>query len=61
MGVSLDQCVGFGDSSNDVDMLRVCPTGICMKNSPQALIDVATYHAKTENGVAEGLHMLFGV
>jgi hypothetical protein len=22
-----------------------------MKNSPQALIDVATYHAKTENGV----------
>ncbi|MBQ8407851.1 MAG: HAD family phosphatase [Clostridia bacterium] len=60
-GVSLDQCVGFGDSSNDVDMLSVCPTGVCMKNSPQSLIDVATYHAKTENGVAEALHLLFGV
>ena len=59
MGVSLDQCVGFGDSNNDVDMLRVCPTGVCMKNAPQTLIDVATYHAKTENGVAEGLRMLF--
>ena len=60
-GVSLDQCVGFGDSNNDIDMLKTCPTGVCMKNSPQALIDVATYHAKTENGVAEGLHILFGV
>ena len=61
MGVSLEQCVGFGDSSNDVDMLKVCPTAVCMKDSPQALIDVATYHAKTENGVAEALHDLFGV
>ena len=60
-GVSPDQCVGFGDSSNDVDMLRFCPTGICMKDSPDALIDVATYHARTENGVAEGLRLLFGV
>lgn len=60
-GASLDQCVGFGDSNNDVDMLKACPVGICMKNSPQTLIDVATYHAKTENGVAEGLNSLFGV
>ncbi|MBQ7347751.1 MAG: HAD family phosphatase [Clostridia bacterium] len=61
LGVSLEQCVGFGDSNNDVDMLIICPTGVCMLKSPQALIDVATYHAKTENGVAEGLHYLFGV
>lgn len=60
-GASLEQCVGFGDSNNDVDMLRVCHTGVCMKDSPQALIDAATYHAKTENGVAEALHDLFGV
>lgn len=60
-GADLEQCAGFGDSNNDVDMLRVCPTGVCMKNSPQSLIDVATYHAKTENGVAEGLNALFGV
>ena len=60
-GAALEQCVGFGDSNNDVDMLRVCPTGVCMKDSPQSLIDVSTYHAKTENGVAEALHKLFGV
>lgn len=60
-GVSLDQCVGFGDSSNDVDMLCVCPIGVCMKDSPKALIETSTYHAETENGVAEGLHMLFGI
>ena len=60
-GVSLEQCAGFGDSNNEIDMLRTCPVGICMKDSPQTLIDVATYHAKTDLGVAEGLHMLFGV
>ena len=59
-GAALDQCVGFGDSNNDVDMLSVCPTGVCMKDSPQSLIDVSTYHAKTENGVSEGLRWLFG-
>jgi hypothetical protein len=32
-----------------------------MKDSPQSFIDVSTYHAKTENGVAEALHKLFGV
>ena len=61
IGASLDQCVGFGDSNNDIDMLKTCPTAVCMKDSPQSLIDVSTYHAKTENGVAEALHKLFGV
>lgn len=61
LDIPLEQCVGFGDSTNDVDMLAACSLGICMKNSPQILIDTATYHAKTENGVREGLEMLFGV
>ena len=61
LGVSIEQCACFGDSNNDLDMFRVCPTSVCMKEAPQALVDASTYHAKTENGVAEGLHMLFGV
>lgn len=57
-GVPLEQCVCFGDSPNDIDMFRACPTGICMKWAPPALSSLATYHAKTDRGVAEGLHYL---
>lgn len=58
-GASLEQCVCFGDSANDVDMFRVCPTSVCMKNAPPELTALATYHAKGDFGVAEGLmHLL---
>ncbi len=60
LGVPLVQCACFGDSLNDIAMFEVCSTGVCMKNSPDALIALATYHATTENGVAEGLRYLFG-
>ena len=58
MNVPIEQCVCFGDSPNDIDMFRVCPTGICMKWAPPSLSAHATYHAKTDFGVAEGLHYL---
>lgn len=61
LGISLSQCVCFGDSENDVAMFRVCPTSVCMNTAPAELSALATYHAKTEFGVAEGLHTLFGV
>ena len=61
MGVELAQCVCFGDSENDVDMFRACPTSIAMAHAPKVLTDLATYHAKTELGVAEGLNWLFGI
>ena len=60
-GAPPEQCVCFGDSLNDIDMFRVCPTSVCMKSSPQELIDLATYHAKTDLGVAEGLQYLFDI
>lgn len=59
--VSIEQCVCFGDSPNDVDMFKVCPTSVCMKPSPEELIRLATYHATTDLGVAEGLQVLFGI
>ena len=57
-GASLSQCVCFGDSENDIDMFRVCPTGVCMKDSPKALSDLATYQTTEKYGVAEGLRWL---
>lgn len=58
-GASLEQCVGFGDSQNDVEMFRVCPTNICMNTAPAELVALSTYCAKTDRGVAEGLRYLF--
>ena len=60
LDIPLSQCICFGDSENDMDVFRVCPTGICMKESPKALSELADYHAKTDFGVAEGLEYLFG-
>ena len=60
-GAPLAQCICFGDSLNDIDMFRVCPTSVCMNTAPTELIDLATYHATTNLGVAEGLQYLFGI
>ena len=61
LGAKRTETAAFGDSENDLAMFRVCPTGVCMKNAPDELVRLATYHANTELGVAEGLHELFGV
>ena len=58
-GAPLESCVCFGDSANDIDMFRVCPNSVCMKNAPPELASLATYHAQSNYGVAEGLaHLL---
>ncbi len=58
-GASLEQCVCFGDSTNDIDMFRVCPTSVCMKGAPPELAALSTYQAKSDYGVAEALmHLL---
>lgn len=58
-GALLEQCVCFGDSANDIDMFRVCPTSVCMRGAPQELTELSTYQAKSKYGVAEGLmHLL---
>ena len=60
LGVPLSQCVSFGDSENDIDAFKVTPTNIAMKDSPKELCDLASYVAKGDFGVAEGLRLLFG-
>ena len=59
LDVPLEQCACFGDSENDLAMFRVCSTSVCMKNAPTELVTLATHHAETDLGVAEGLHKLF--
>lgn len=59
-GAPLESCVCFGDSANDIDMFRVCPIGVCMKNAPPELAALATYRAQSDCGVAEGLAWLLG-
>ena len=58
-GAPLEQCVCFGDSANDIDMFRVCPTSACMMGAPPELAALATYRAHSDYGVAEALmHLL---
>lgn len=59
MGVAREDCVCFGDDYNDVDMFRVCGTGVCMRKAPEELIRIADYHAGTDCGVAEGMEWFF--
>ncbi len=58
IGISLEQCVCFGDSMNDYSMFTVCPKSIAVKWAPKALSDAASYTAKTDEGVAEGIAWL---
>lgn len=40
LGVPMENTYGFGDSMNDLEMLEVVGTGVCMENSPRALTDI---------------------
>ncbi len=60
VGISIEQCVCFGDSMNDVPMFRVCPVSISMQWAPDALVSISTYQAKSKEGVAEGIQWLLG-
>jgi hydroxymethylpyrimidine pyrophosphatase-like HAD family hydrolase len=58
IGATVDQCVCFGDSNNDVDMFDVCPTSVCMSCAPKHLKEKATLCAESKYGVAEGIWWL---
>jgi hydroxymethylpyrimidine pyrophosphatase-like HAD family hydrolase len=54
LGLTLDECVAFGDSSNDYEMLRDAGMGIAMANAREDVKQVATYssaHTNNEDGV----------
>ncbi len=43
MGYSLDECMAFGDSENDLDMLKMCKIGVAMGNAKEEVKAVADY------------------
>ena len=54
-GISLDDIVAFGDDKNDIEMLKVCGTGIAVSNSIKEVLDVAdgATASNDEDGVAK--------
>lgn len=43
LGITLDECMAFGDSDNDIEMIRMCGIGVAMGNSAEELKNVADY------------------
>lgn len=60
LGVPQAHTAAFGDSENDVEMLKYAKKGVIMAHAPAFLDSVAAYRAKSEvGGVAEGVFAVF--
>ena len=62
-GIAPEECVAFGDSDNDLEMLRMAGIGYAMRNAPANVREVADRVAPpcTEDGVLQVLEELFGL
>jgi len=49
LGVAMDECVAFGDSSNDLEMVRDAGLGIAMANARDDVKKVAGYTSQWTN------------
>ncbi|HPW53920.1 MAG TPA: HAD family hydrolase [Erysipelotrichaceae bacterium] len=43
LGLSLEQCMAFGDAGNDRELLQMCGIGVCMGNGSESLKEVSDY------------------
>lgn len=61
-GITPAECAAFGDSGNDIEMLRYCGESYAMGNAAQSVKDVAKYTCLTneEDGVLVELEKIFG-
>ena len=57
LNISLNEIVAFGDDKNDMEMLKMCGTGVAVDNAVAEVKDIADSVALSndENGVAEWL------
>ncbi len=56
MGVAHEDIIVFGDSENDIEMLKFAHTSVIMNHAPEFLSEYATLRTDSdENGVAEAL------
>ena len=53
-GIALDDIVSFGDDNNDIDMLKMCGTGVAVANAVQEVLYIAdeVTASNDEDGVA---------
>lgn len=60
-GISVDECVAFGDANNDLEMLKIVKYGVAMGNSDIELKSQVNYTTDTNdnNGVAKFLKKYF--
>lgn len=62
LGVAHEDIIVFGDSENDLEMLKYAQTSVIMNHAPESLSEYATLRTESdENGVAEGLIRLLGL
>lgn len=56
-GGTLDDCYGFGDSSNDIEMMKTCGHSIAMGNGSEAVKDLAEVVTDSvdDNGICNAL------
>lgn len=57
-GYDISQVVAFGDTTNDLEMVRDCGTGVCMCNGTddvKAVADIITTDSNDEDGLAKTL------
>ena len=60
-GITAAECAAFGDSNNDVEMLKYCGESYAMDNAPQNVKDAAKYVCPSNNndGVLVTLEKIF--
>ena len=61
LGVAKDECIAFGDASNDLALLSYCGCGYAMANAMDCVLEIADKQAPSNNddGVLEVLDQLF--
>lgn len=60
LGVPYERTAAFGDSVNDVEMLKFAGKSVIMKSAPASLDDIITFRATvSEGGVCEGIEKIF--
>ena len=61
-GIENKDIIAFGDSLNDIDMIKNCGIGVAMGNSLKRIKEIANYTtiSHNENGVVEFLEKIYG-
>ena len=59
-GVDVDECIAFGDSINDISMIKTAGVGVAVENARDELKEVADYvcPSNDNDGVAEVIEMI---